>query len=417
MRLATALFACGFLCQGQTPKEVRAAAKQGPGALPLMQQYLTNPDVYVRLEAVKGIVEIGSAHSLNLLIQAAGDNDPDVQIRAADGLVNFYLPGYVRTGMSAPLRRLGTSVKSRFTDTNDEVIDPYIKVRADVARAVSKMVATGASMESRAHAARAAGILRLRVALPDLEAALHSKDTNLIYESLVALQKIGDKSAGASVRFLLRDMNERVQVEAIALTGLLDHKSALPDLVRVLGSSRKEKVRRATLTAIAMLPDAGSRQLYGQYLVDKDEHLRGAAAEGFARLRNSADVPALQKALDQEGKLTARLSLAFALVMDGQIRLGEASPLRYLVNSLNSVSYRGEAAAFLVEAAHSAAVRDVLYGPLQEGTKDERIQLTRILALTGDKDSAARLEQVSRDSDAQVATEGLRALRNLKARL
>lgn len=382
-----------------------------------MQAYLGNPDMYVRLEAVKSIVEIGTPRSLDLLIQAARDNDPDVQMRAADGMVNFYLPGYVHTGLSAPLRKFGTSVKSRFTDTNDQVIDPYIAVRADVARALAKLIATGSSMESRTHAARASGVLRSRAAVPDLEGALRSKDTNLIYESLIALEKIGDRSAGASVRFLVRDLDESVQLAAMQLSGLLDYKQALPDLITVLNATRKEKVRRAALTAIAMLPDAANRAIYREYLGHKDEHLRAAAAEGFGRLRNPADIPVIQKAMEEEAKITARLSMAFALVMDGQIQMTELSPLRYLVNSLNSVSYRGEATAFLVEAAHAAPVRKALYAPLEQGTKEERIQLARVLGTTGDKDTAARLEQVSRDSDAQVSSEGLRALRNLKARL
>ena len=47
----------------------------------------------VRLEAVKAIVDIGTQRSLDPLIKACGDNDPEIQIRATDGLVNFYVPG------------------------------------------------------------------------------------------------------------------------------------------------------------------------------------------------------------------------------------------------------------------------------------------------------------------------------------
>ena len=44
---------------------------------------------------------------------AAADNDAEVQIRATDGLVNVYLPGYVKTGLSGTLSRVGTSVKAQ----------------------------------------------------------------------------------------------------------------------------------------------------------------------------------------------------------------------------------------------------------------------------------------------------------------
>ncbi|MDQ2900031.1 MAG: hypothetical protein M3Y07_09555, partial [Acidobacteriota bacterium] len=58
-----------------------------------------------------------------------------------------------------------------------------------------------------------------------------------------------------------------------------------------------------------------------------------------------------------------------------------------------------------------------LYAPLETGTKDEKIQLAKILAASGDRSTIPHLEKASRDRDEQVAGEGLRALRNLQARL
>jgi len=113
---------------------------------------------------------VGTPGSLALLIQATADNDPEVQIRATDGLVNFYLPGYVQRGLSASLKRVGTSIKGKFTDTNDQVIDAFVIPRPDVIQALSALVRGGASMETRANAARALGILRAKTAVPDLVA-------------------------------------------------------------------------------------------------------------------------------------------------------------------------------------------------------------------------------------------------------
>src|ERR1035438_806608 len=100
---------------------------------------------------------------------------------ATDGLVNFYLPGYVKTGISGTLRSVGNTVRAKFTDTNDQVIDPYISPRADAIAALGKLVANGASTDAQANAARALGILRGRQAVPELVEATHSKDTDLIY--------------------------------------------------------------------------------------------------------------------------------------------------------------------------------------------------------------------------------------------
>src|SRR5215470_16436546 len=85
--------------QSVRPKDVREIAKSGSSAIPRLSEFLKNPDTEVRVEAVKQITEIGTARSLDPLIEATRDNEPEVQIRATDGLVNFYLPGYVRTGL------------------------------------------------------------------------------------------------------------------------------------------------------------------------------------------------------------------------------------------------------------------------------------------------------------------------------
>ena len=87
--------------QDVRPKEVREVAKAGSTAIPQLQEFLKNPDTDVRVEAVKQITEIGTARGLDPLIQATRDNQPEVQILATDGLVNFYLPGYVKTGLGA----------------------------------------------------------------------------------------------------------------------------------------------------------------------------------------------------------------------------------------------------------------------------------------------------------------------------
>ena len=109
-----------------------------------------------------------------------------MQIRATDGLVNVYLPGYVKTGLSGTLSRAGNSVKGKFTDTNDQDHRPVFMVRPEVIAALGKLARGGASLDARANAARALGILRGRAAIPDLIEALHSKDDKLMYESLVA---------------------------------------------------------------------------------------------------------------------------------------------------------------------------------------------------------------------------------------
>lgn len=427
--LAVAITASSLI--GQTPpdasgdtkariKGVRELGKSGGSEMiPKIVPYLSDPDLDVRREAVKAIVDIGTESSLDPLVKAAHDNDPEIQIRATDGLVNFYVPGYVKTGLTASLRRVGSSIKAKLTDNNDLVVDPYIHARPEVIAALGRLASGGASIESRANAARAVGILRGRQALPDLEEAVRSKDSDVIYEALVAMEKIRDPSAGPSIQFLLHDLNEKVQLTAIEATGLLLNRAALNDLRDALDRSHSIKVKRAALTAMAQMPDPQLHGIYTTYLDNKDEGLREAAAEGLARLKNPADLPTIERAFSNENKTEPRLSAAFALVDLGKRGMGEFDPLRYLVNNLNSAAYRGVARAYLIELARDPQVRQALYPVLKaaDTTKDEKTGLAEVFAASGGQDSVAPLQALSQDPDSDVSQAGLRAEKNLRARL
>ena len=423
-RIIVLLAVAGACLQAQDePKQrikvIRDLGKGGSASLPKIEEYLSDPVPEVRVEAVKAIVEIGTQRSLDPLIKATADNDAEVQIRATDGLVNFYLPGYARSGFAASISHIGTSIKGKFTDTNDQVIDPFVQVRPEVIHALGKLARGGASMEARANAARAVGILRGRAAVPDLVQALHSKDSQVIYESLVALEKIRDQSAGPDIAFLLRDLDQKVQVTAIEATGLLLNRSATNELRDLLDRSKKMPVKRAALTALAAMPDEQLHGVYASRLTNKDEGIREAAAEGLARLKNPSDLPSVENAFSSEKKTGPRLSLAFALVSLGRRGMSEFDPLRYLADNLNSAGYRGVARAYLIELARDAEVRKALYPALQDAnaTKDEKTGLAQVLGSSGGQDAVAPLEALSKDGETEVSEAALRALRNLHARL
>ncbi|MGI8741609.1 MAG: HEAT repeat domain-containing protein [Bryobacteraceae bacterium] len=398
-------------------KAVRDLAKAGPESIPKVAVYLSDPETSVRLEAVKAIAGLDTQRSLDPLVKATSDNDPEIQMRATDGLINFYLPGYMQSGVTAPIKRISKGIKSKFTDTNDQVIDAYVQVRPEIIEALGKLARGGASMESRANAARGLGILRGRAAVPDLIEAVKSKDDQVIYEALIALEKIHDESAGPAIAYRLRDPVEKVQIAAIEATGILQNKSAINQVRDALDRSKNPKVRRAALTTIAMLPDPQSRGLLMNYLADTDDGLRTAAIEGIARLQNPSDRPAVEKAFADEKKGGPRLAAAFGNVALGNIDMTEFAPLRYLVNNLNSQAYRGVARSYLIELARDGVARRQLYLALKQSpTREEKTGLAQVLAASGDPDSIPYLETLSQDPDTDVAKEGLRALQTLRSR-
>jgi HEAT repeat protein len=420
LTITLALIGSLAFAQQDTKQRARAArelGKQGPDAIPQLLPYISDHDVSVRIEAVKALDEIGGPKTIEPLLKLVNDPDPEIEIRATDGLVNAYLPGFLKTGLSGTLQRAGNSIKAKFSDSNDQVIDAFVEVRPDVIAALGKLVRTGAGTEARANAARALGILRGRAAIPDLIEALHSKDDSVMFESLNALEKIRDPEAAPRIAFLLRDLEEKIQIAALTTTGILLNREAEPDVRNAFQHARSVKVRRTALTALAMLGTPEDHAIFLQNLSDKDDNLRSAAAEGLARIKNPSDRPTLEGTFKNEHKMGPRLAAAFALVSLGNLDTGEFSPLRYLINTLNVRSYQGVALAYLTELSRDLKVRLAIYPMLPRATKEEKIQLCTVFARSGDKDTLPYLETLSVDPDKDVASEAVRSLRTLRARL
>ena len=413
---------CILFCLGSAlvcgqEKTIKELAAQGADAIPKIEPFLSVPDLTTRIEAVKAIIELGTVRSIDPLVKACADNDGEVQIRATDGLVNFYLPGYIKTGISGALIRAGTSVKGKFTDVNTQVIEPWVEVKPTVFRALGKIATGGSGNDARANAARALGILRGRPALDDLAEALKSRDSQTLYESMIALQKIREPKTGTLFLHLIKDLDDRVQMTAMETAGVLAAQEAAPAVADALAKAKNQKVRRMALGSLALIASPVSRPVFEQYFNDKDDQMRGSAAEGFGRLRNPADKDRIEKALQSEKKTGAKLSLSFAAAKLGHTDLAADSPVRRLLDGLDSRFFHDTAQPYLIELTRDVAVRQAIYPALRSATKKEKIRLAQILAISGDAGTVKYLEALSVDPDTEVASEGIRALRALKARL
>ena len=238
-----------------------------------------------------------------------------------------------------------------------------------------------------------------------------------MFESLTAIEKIRDPAAAPRIAFLLRDLEEKIQIAALSTTGILLNRDAAPDVRDALQHAHNAKVRKAALTALAMLGTPADHAIFLGYLSDKDDSLRAAAAEGLGRIKNPVDQPTLDAFFKNEHKMAPRLAGAFALVSLGNLDTGEFGPLRYLINTLNVRSYQGVALAYDTELARDLKVRLAIYPLLPRATKDEKIQLCTVFARSGEKDTLPYLETMSVDPDKDVAPEAIRCLRTLRARL
>lgn len=407
----------GAYSANQRITRIRDLGKRDSQAIPALAQNLGDPNREIRIEAVKAIVKIGTEASLDPLIKATHDNDAEVQIRAVDGIVNFYLPGYVAKGsLTGPLTRGVRQVKTFFSARDNQVIDPSVTVRTDVAEALGAVIRGGGSMDSRANAARAAGILRAHPALPALLDALRSKNSEVIFECLVALQKIDDPSAGPGVSFLARDFNDRIQATALETIGVLHSSSSAPDVRSVLRDARNTKIRRAALECLAMLGSAEDRRVFQQYVDDKDADLRTSALEGLGRIREPEDTTVLEQTYDEKNAdPKVHLAAAFALVSEGKLDTSDFSPLRYLLENLDVRGQRDSARAYLTELCRRDDVRKALFPLLREATKDQKLALCQALSASRNDDVIPVLNALSKDIDPDVSLAASRGLRRVQA--
>lgn len=399
-----------------TKRRIKAAQRLGSlgesQQIPLLRKLLKDPVADVRASAVDSIVRIGTQYSLDPLMEATLDNIPEIQIMAVNGLVNFYKLGYVRRGFKASLQNFGRDIRNRFAEPNEMIIEPYLDVPARVIRVVAKVIDEGSSIQSRASAARAAGVLRGREALPELKRALRSKDTMLMLESVRAIEKIGDLEAGRSLTFLLQDLDDRLQVAVVRAMGQLLVRESIPELVGLVKTSSKKKIRRQSLIALAKMPESGQLSIFQLYLEDKDHQVRAAAAEGIGRTGGKQHLKTILDAYARERSESARLSMAFAAVY-----LGDISYTTYLVDGLNSLFHRREARPFLIELSRRTEILSELYDPLINGTKNQKKELSHVISISGNRGSLPHLEKLTHDTDPKVAQSAIRALRNLQARL
>jgi HEAT repeat protein len=339
------------------------------------------------MTVVRSLIRLGSPASLAPLSLALRDGIPEIRYLAIDGIVNFYLPGYVDTGFGGFFRSVGRRMEGMFSDVDTVVADPDINIDPEVLRIFRQSVTGAPDMLTRARVARALGILRVKEVVPDLVEAAFSDNADLILESLRALQKIKDVSSGPRIAFLLMYPQKEVQIQAALTLGLLRVEEAIGDL-------------RVTLEATEDID-----------VLDRERKLRIPAALGLGRLKNPEHLPHIEQARERERDSSVRLALDFALISHGRLEY-----VNEVVEELASRARRGEARPYLIELAREGPVRDALYAHLYSRNAEVRKNICVVLGASGDSNSIVQLDNLLRDRDPEVALEASRAIRFLRSR-
>jgi HEAT repeat protein len=256
--------------------------------------------------------------------------------------------------------------------------------------------------------------------VPGLETALRSRDTDLIFEALLALQKIRDPAAGPSAAALTQDPEEKVQTMALETVSVLRSVTSGPDVRQALDRAGSARVRRVALEALAMIATPQDHAILLRYSSERDPQLRAAAIEGLGRLRDPQDMTTIEETFNEQNlDERVRLAAAFAVVMEGKVETSEFSALRYLVNSLNLKAHSGLTHAYLAELLRRREVRQAVQSLIVEptATKDEKILTAQSLAESGAADALPVIERLSKDANPDVSVAATRSLRLLRSQL
>ena len=386
-------------------------SEQGFRHVDRIAPFLEDGSEAVRTEVVVALIKIRTVDALQLLVRAATNSSSRVQSLAVDGLVDFYSPGYVKVGTLASISTYGSTLRARFSNPSPLTVSSYVNVNPDVVRAIGLVVREGASDVARANAARAIGVLLARDALDDLLVGVRSRNSMLILESVLAIKKLQEMSAGPEIVFLLDDPDPAIREAVIQTLGQLRTPEAVPGLVGVVTGNERIRLRVQALIALAKIPDNGQRELFLRYMVDDDKGIRAAAAEGVGRVADPRDERLIEHHFQLERSASVKLSLAFAGVYLGNyVRLNE------LVEGLNSRVHRLEARPFLVEVSRNEEVLTRLYVPLSTGTVPQRRHLAFVLSQSGNEASVPHLENLANDANGAVANAAIEALKVLRSR-
>jgi len=382
-----------------------------PAYVPVLAQLVRDPDEKVRTTAVKSLIRMGTEAGLAPLSVAIRDGLPEIRYLAIDGIVNFYLPGYIDPGFGGFFRSAGQRFQSLFSDVDTAIVDADAKLSPEVVETLRRTVTGAPDMRTRVRAARALGILRARQAVPSLLEAAFSNQVDLIAEVLRAFQKIQDISVGPRIIFLLKYPQASIQQRAAITLGLLRTHEAIPDLRILLETSQDKNVRIAALDALAFMPVPETAPVFEAFLNDREKQMRTSAALALGRIEGANYSGILAEARQKERDAGVRLALAFAMIAHGRMEL-----LDELVSNLSSRVHVGEARPYLIELARQDPVRHGLYPKLYSPDADIRKNLCTVLAASGDNTSVSYLEVLLKDSDAGVVQEASRAIRILRSR-
>ena len=387
---------------------------------------LSSPDANVRFRTAQILKEAVYPEAAEPLVPLISDPQDEVQLEAIAAELNIFLAEKI-----VPRRRIGRVIEVR----NAVMAEPLFSTGplAIGSRPVPAAVLTalrGASRDDNRRvgleALYAFGVLAvepggtarrdlLRITGPDVAALIGAVDPALRYAAIRVLGRVFSKRSddppidpvvGDAIVGALNDRDNAVKRAAMQALGDLRHDRAVQALTELFQFHAKGPLAEASLDALARIAHPGSGPLFTDVLATKTATLKGIAIEGLARLGDTQQLPAIEKALAGERSDPTRLAGRFAAAM-----LAKAS-IDPIAEALARPKLRDQAKQYLIELAPGRT--SALAPLLQDPTARVRIDAVDAIALGGDASAISVVEPLSRDADPQVARAAERALARLR---
>lgn len=380
-------------------------------AVPALAASLNDPSTHVRSEVIVALEKLHTLAAQSALLKATEDTDPGVRELAVEAVVGWYTGEVPALGFKSHVATSYHQAMGWFQGNASSTVGGA-GLSPEVINALETAMMDTRSIQAARRAAWGLGVLRARAAVPDLIKAAHSDDDALADNSLNALAKIQDITAGPQIVDLLDSASNPVKQTAAVTVGVLRTKTAVPKLEDVYKNDANDNNRRAALDGLAYTGDPSAYPIFLQALSSKDAKERTYAAEGLARAGNSQALPALQKRMVVEKKEGVKLAIEFA-----ETSLGEQQRLSDLVNALSSRSYGDVAQSYLIELTRKKPLLQALCTHLNDRNATVRLRLCNVLAVSGDTSTLARLQPLTRDGNGDVAAAALHATQDIRARM
>ncbi len=350
-------------------------------ALDRWRRDLRSGSFRLKLRAIEALGQVGDERAIEELLEALGDDDPDVASAAARAMCardTDHACTRLASALSSPNRRLAETAAAALVHIGDEAADYLVGQLASLSPQARRLAAE--SLGNIGGEALKEALVPLLTTDPDPEVRA---------AVAAALGRVDGETAAAELQRLARsDPDWFVRARAYSLLAEIDAEGAVQYLLDGLASFHAEPG-----------------------LVSEDGHNVAAVTEGSARVRR-AIVAGLRMLGYTEDEIAAA-ERGTATTSLSTEELEEASAAAALLRSPDSVQ-RAEGARRLSELGPPTAA--LLVAALHDPDPMVRAEVARSLARTGSLDSLGELAQCLQDPDPTVRLAISTALRAVVTR-